>query len=309
VSDLGQPSAPVIVGQPPLTVASSGTCEAPFTVATQAACPPGTWPALGTTWGPIEDVAGGDELQLTFSSPVSIVTVASTSNYTPGLTNPSGQPVPNYDVLAPASAQPTSATVWQLTLPSLDVRAAGGYTFSVVAADTSGDHDYSLTIASPRYADERTRCSETYYSTGFSQYLCLSAGVKGPPPGPPAAGGHANAPATSPTNSSQPTRVGLRLGASAVGDAHGRLRIEIAVPTAGSLTISIPTKGRHGAVTLVRHVTHRGYLTVIHKVAKLRFVGNHEIVLHMVLRASTGVLKRTQTIIVTRLIVGTAGSR
>lgn len=296
LSDMGQPSAPVIVGQPALTVAPSGTCEAPFTIETESACPPGNWPGLGTTWGPVEDVAGGDELQLTFSSPVSSVIVASTSNYPPGLTNPSGQAVPNYDVLAPTAAQSASSTVWHVTLPSLDIRAISGYTLSVVADDTSGDHDYALTIRSPRYANELTKCSEAYYSTGNSQYLCLSNGV---PPGLPTPGGQAGTPSTtSPTGNNQPAPIpnGPPLGASTVSYAHGRLRIAVAVPTAGTLTISIPTRGRHDAMTTVRHVTHSGDLAVTQKVAKPRFVGNHQIVLHMVLHASTGFFKRTQTI-------------
>jgi hypothetical protein len=142
VSDTGQPSAPVIVGQPSLTIASSATCEAPFTTELASTCPRGTWPALGESWGPIENAAGGDTLQFTFTAPMTKVTVASTSNYPPGLTNPSGEAVPNYDVLGVTSASggPTS---WTVALPQWDVRSISGYTFSVVAQDAEGSHDYA----------------------------------------------------------------------------------------------------------------------------------------------------------------------
>ena len=75
VVNLGQPSATVIAGQPALTLASSGTCEVPFTLESESACLPGSWPTLGEAWGPTEDVAGGDQLRLTFSSAVSNVTI------------------------------------------------------------------------------------------------------------------------------------------------------------------------------------------------------------------------------------------
>ena len=299
VVNLGQPSALVIAGQPALTVPSSGACTSPFTLESESACSAGAWPALGGAWGPpTEDVAGGDELQLTFSSAVSSVTFASTSNYPTGLTDPSGQPIANYDVLTPTAATSASATIWRVKLPSLDIRALSGYTFSVVADDTSGYHDYPFMVRSPRYADELTKCGEAYYSTGNSQYLCLSNGA---PPGIPTGGGQTGAPSTSsPAIGDQPApiQVGPPLGASTAIYSHGRLRLEVAVPTSGTLTISIPTRGRHRQTSAKRHVAHGGNMSITEKITKLRFVGHHQIVLHMVLHASTGFFTRTQTIAV-----------
>jgi hypothetical protein len=80
VSNLGQSSAPVEVAQPPFDLVATASCAYPFTLANEAACPAGTWPALGQAWGQIEDVAGGDALRLEFSTPVSSVAVSSTSN-------------------------------------------------------------------------------------------------------------------------------------------------------------------------------------------------------------------------------------
>jgi hypothetical protein len=39
-------------------------------------------------------------------------------------------------------------------------------------------------------------------------------------------------------------------------------------------------------------------MSITEKITKLRFVGHHQIVLHMVLHASTGFFTRTQTIAV-----------
>ena len=178
VSNLGQESAPVEVGQPPIAVSATNSCEHPFTFANEAACAPGAWPPLGAPWGQIERVAGGDTLRLDFSGPVSSVSVGSTSNYEPGLRDPDGNPVGNYDVVAESGASATSdPRVWLFTLPQLDVRAIGsaGYTFSVAAQDGAGFHGYPFGIRSPRYADEAKRCGQAWYSTGFGQYLCLSA--------------------------------------------------------------------------------------------------------------------------------------
>ena len=180
VTNLGQESAPVGVGQPPIEIVAANGCAHPFTLANEFACPPGTWPPLGRQWGLIEDVAGGDTLSFEFSAPVSAVAVGSTSNYEPGLRDPDGAPVSNYDVVPEASAVATSdPAVWLTTLPPLDVRAISshGYTFSVVALGASGQHGFPFGIRSPRYADESTKCSEAYYSTDFSQYLCLPAGA------------------------------------------------------------------------------------------------------------------------------------
>jgi hypothetical protein len=194
VTDLGQESAPVGVGQPPLPVSSTASCAHAFTLANEGACPPGTWPPLGRSsfdpggWGPSEHVAGGDTLRLAFSTPVLSVAVGSTSNYEPGLHDPDGGAIPNFDVIPESPATATvDPAVWLVTLPPLDVRAIGGYTFSVVGEDESGFHDYPLEIRSPRWADELTLCGTAYYSTGFSQSLCPSNAA---PPGVPGAVSH-----------------------------------------------------------------------------------------------------------------------
>lgn len=193
VTNLGHAAAPVVVGQPPLAIAPAGECAHPFTLAGEAACPPGTWPPLGAPswapggWAPTEDVAGGDTLQLAFSGPMTSVVVGSTSNYGPGLQDPEGRAIANYEVVPESPATATAdPAVWQVALPPLDYRAIGGYTFSVVGQDGSGFHDYPLEIRSPRYADELARCGTAYYSTGVQQYLCPGGGV---PTGSPGAGG------------------------------------------------------------------------------------------------------------------------
>jgi hypothetical protein len=175
VTNLGQESAPVEVGQPAIEIAATNGCAHPFTLANESACPPGTWPPLGRQWGLIEDVAGGDTLRFEFSSPVAAVSVGSTSNYEPGLHDPDGKSIPNYDVM-PESAAVASGdpAVWQVTLPPLDARAitGQGYTFSVVAQDESGFHGFPFGIRSPRYADESTKCGRAFFSTGWEQGLC-----------------------------------------------------------------------------------------------------------------------------------------
>jgi hypothetical protein len=219
VSDLGQSSAPVEVGQPPFEVPPRGSCIYPFTMETESACPAGTWPLLGERWGSIEDVAGGDALRLEFAAPVSAVTIASTSNYVPGLHDPDGNPIPNYDVIAESSATPTSdPRIWQATLPQLDARAisTNGDTFSVVAQDGSGHHDYAFGIRSPRFENESTLCGRAWYSTDFGQYLCPSRAGGGSPP----------------------AKI-LRVGAAYDGRV---LILHVEVPEAGRLSIAVPTK-------------------------------------------------------------------
>jgi hypothetical protein len=185
VTNLGQPTAPVEVGQAPIGIAAAGSCASPFTLANQAACPAGTWPPLGQPWGQILNVAGGDGLRLEFSGPVTAVKVGSTSNYEPGLTDPDGNPVANYDVVPETSAVATpDPKVWAVGLPPLDARAISsqGYTFSVVAEDGSGSHDYPFGIRAPRYADEAAKCGRAFFSTGWEQYICASKEI---PPGLP----------------------------------------------------------------------------------------------------------------------------
>jgi hypothetical protein len=292
VSDMGQPSAPVIVGQPALTVASSGTCEAPFTIESASTCPTGTWPALGGSWGPIENAAGGDTLQLTFTATVTKVTVASTSNYTPGLTNPSGEPVPNYDVLGATSAS-GGQTTWMVTLPQWDARAISGYTFSVVAQDAEGSHDYALMLRSPRFANEATHCSESYYSTGLSQYSCTTSTVPpggglrgaGEEPRETSSGGQRGGSSgrDSETGAKPPLRV-VRTWRT-----HGRLHIKATVPGAGTLDVIVEMHGRRKR-TIKLHPTAAG--TVLCSTT----MGTGQVRVRLILRGSTGAVKRTQAV-------------
>ena len=67
-----------------------------------------------------------------------------------------------------------------MSLPPLDYRALGGYTFSVVGSGGGGIYyDYAFEIRSPRFADESARCGMAYFSTGVQQTLCF----RGPFPG------------------------------------------------------------------------------------------------------------------------------
>lgn len=182
VINLGQVSAPSEVTQPPLAVSSRGGCPHPFTIAGESACPSGMWPPLGRPswtregdrWSPTEDVAGGDTLQLSFSSPVASVSVGSTSDFEPALHDPDGNAIDNFDVIPESPATATAdPAVWRVTLPPLDYRALGGYTFSVVGGDAGGFQDYALEIRSPRFADESAKCGMAYFSTGIQQTLCF----------------------------------------------------------------------------------------------------------------------------------------
>jgi hypothetical protein len=251
VTNLGQSTAPVEVGQPPLGVYSRGGCAHPFTIANESACPPGAWPGLGKpswaqgdVWSPTESVAGGDTLLLAFSAPMTAVSVGSTSDYEPGLHDPDGKAIPNYDVVpeSPAASTPDPAA-WQVTLPALDYRAISGYTFSVAGEDGSGFHDYAFEIRSPRYANESTRCGTAYYSTGRQQGLCLKYAIGSPPP--------------------QILRV-----AAAIYDGRV-LTLKLDVPGAGTLSLGIPTTCREGRaanchrkVSVDRRVSRKGRLRI-----------------------------------------------
>ena len=168
VVDLGQVSQPVQVGQPPITILPSGDCRFPFTLRLRPVCSRGTWPSLGKKWAPTVNISGGDALSLLFSSPVSAVSVASTSNWRPGQFTPSHEPILNYPVLGPTTATPSAEpTSWLVNLPQMNPQATNGYTFSVVAKDNRGYHDYRLAIRTPRVA-----ACEDFYTTGESAYAC-----------------------------------------------------------------------------------------------------------------------------------------
>ena len=258
VTDLGQQTAPVEVGQPPIDIGAMSNCAYPFTIEKESVCPPGTWPALGRQWGLIEDVAGGDTLSLRFTSPVSAVRVGSTSNYEPGLRDPDGRPISNYDVLRESPATATSdPTVWLTTLPPLDARAIStqGYTFSVVAQDESGFHDYPFGIRAPRYANELTYCGMAYYSTGWKQYMCLQEGI--------------------------PTGRPRRLTLSGATYDGRMLILKAGAPGAGRLKLGIPTRcgnrsgdSCHRRTWIRRRSRHRGKLT-IRRALPLRLGARH----------------------------------
>ena len=276
VSDVGQVSAPVVVGQAPVPGSVSGSCGTPFTL--ESDCPVGSWPALGGSWGATLDVAGGDRLVLTFSAAVSAVSVASTTNYPPGLRNPSGTGVANRDVIAATPAVATAdPTVWNVVLPALDVTAMSGFTFSVVASDGSGTYDFPLTIRSPRYADESTRCGPAYYSTGNGQYLCLNE-PKGHPPVV--------------TTQPPPTLASLH-GATF---RHDVLHLELSVPAAGTLRISIVLPHRRPEV-VIRHPRSAGRFSVALRLRGVRFSkAHHRLTLRMALHARVRSYTRTQAV-------------
>jgi hypothetical protein len=289
VTDLGQPSAPVEVGQAPVEVSPAGSCPTPFTLA--AACPVGSWPALGGPWGPTLDVAGGDVLGLAFPVPVSDVVVASTTNFPPGLVDPSGTAVANRDVMAATPAVATSdPSSWTVALPPLDRIAMGGLTFSVVASDgAGGSYDYPLAIRTPRYGDESRRCGPAYFSTGDSQYLCLVM-QKAPPPLPPLM-----PPRAGPPPSVRPVAASL---ASVEGATfkRGRLRLNVSVPAAGTLHLTVVFRHRN-VVVAIRHPLAAGSFRVSLRLRHQHFSkAHHRIALRMSLHTSTGAYSRTQAV-------------
>jgi hypothetical protein len=279
VTNVGQYWAPVDVAQPPIEIAPGPSCAYPFTISNESACPPGTWPALGTSWGQIEDVAGGDTLRLEFSSAVAGVKVSSTSNYPPGLRDPDGKPVPNYDVVPESSASATSdPAVWLVPLPQLDARAisSSGYTFSVVSQDESGFHDYAFGIRSPRWANELTKCGTAYYSTGWQQFSCGNGPPKAPPPGP----------------------FGI-LHAKYTGRV---VTLKVNVPGQGNLRLGVPTTcgerdraGCHRRAWISRHARRSG-IQVIRKALTLRMAAGHRIAVAMRFQSAGEVRARTATV-------------
>ncbi len=274
VVDLGQPLVPVISGQPPVSANVEGTCAEPFSL--EANCPSGSWPGLGSDWGSAVAVAGGDSLALDFTSSMVAVRVASTSNYVPGESTPSGQSVENYDVLASVAATPTpESNIWRVTLPQLDIRATGGYTFSVVGSDTAGHHDYALTIRSPRYEDETRQCGMAYYSTELSQYLCAADSV---PPGTPLHGGH--------NVRSQTVDAHRSLKVSSVATfAHAHLRLMFTVPMSGTMRIKLIISKRVER-TIVRQVQAAGRVAVVVALSHYRPTSTRHIAVMALLRAS-----------------------
>jgi hypothetical protein len=207
---------------------------------------------LGKQWGSIEDVAGGDTLRLEFNFPVSSVKVGSTSNYEPGLKDPDGKPIANYDVVSESSAVSTAdPAVWLTTLPPLDARAIStqGYTFSVVAQDGSGDHDFPFGIRAPRWADESAKCGAAFYNTGWQQYVCGNDFPKAPRPG------H------------------FRVSRATYTGSIVTLKVD--VPAAGKLRLGIPrtcggrSRSCHRRAWVARNAKRRGSL-VIRKTVSLR---------------------------------------
>jgi hypothetical protein len=248
------------------------------------------WPALGEAWGSIENAAGGDTIQLVFTAPVTHVTVASTSNYQPGLTNPSGEAVPNYDVLGVTQASGASKT-WTVLLPQWDVRAISGYTFSVVVQDEAGYHDYALMLKSPRFANEVTHCSESYYTTMFSQFSCTTSTV---PPGgalrgvpqEDATGGKGSGGSGKSIDEHGSTP---QLRVTRSWYVHRRLHMRIAVPSAGTLNITVVVHGRSKR-TLELHSTSAGTVSCTAPISAERTR------IRLTFHSETGTVTHTQTI-------------
>ena len=275
VADLGQPSAPVIVGQPPISALPMGACAATFTISSQSACPTGAWPALGSAWGSLVHVGGGDTLRLTFSEAVSGASVASTSNYEPNLHDPEGGAITNYDVLPETPATPTTdPATWLVTLPPLDYRAMStqGYTLSVVANQGSAFSDYPVGIKSPRYEDESAVCSEAVFSTGLMQGLCK---------------GNPGSPRSKPIRPPDHGPFGV-MSAQASGSL---VTMKIQVPVDGKLLITLPTQCSSGGKqscsqtqTIVRHVRENevGQILVTRKVA-LRYGAGRQLLIPLLL--------------------------
>jgi hypothetical protein len=263
VSDLGQAAIPVLS---PDTVGASaaGSCGEPFTL--KSHCPAGSWPELGGEWGSALLVAGGDTLAMQFNAAASAVTVASTSNYPPGLTDPSGNPIANYDVLnatdASATGDPTS---WQVTLPTLDARAMSGYTFSVVAVQEGVPRDYTFTIRAPRYEDEAHPCGTEYFSTNLSQYMCAEMAA---PPG--------RVPVTPPVTSTTPPAAVpvFSLSPDAV-ISKGHLRLHFRVGAPGTLHVHLAVPGTSPR-KISENVTAAGEVTLSVSLRKFH-LGHHRI--------------------------------
>jgi hypothetical protein len=260
ISDLGQASEPVEVGQAPLAVQSSGACPRPFTLKPEASCPSGTWPALGGDWSPFENVAGGDRLRLAFSIPVSDVTVASTSDWPPGEHTPSGEPMHNFDVLPPTAAKTAPEPgAWIIRLPPLSLQAIGGFTFSVVATDAGSNYDYHLSIKTPRYANEATQCGVRYYSTGVSDAICDRYSEQ---PGTP------------------PRHRGLHIVAATLRGSN--LRLNVRTPSAGTVIVGIPTRvAATSWLSVVRHVNHAKSVMITAKVHRLRMHSRNSALLRL----------------------------
>jgi hypothetical protein len=153
-----------------------------------ASCSAASWPGPGGQWSPTLTISEGDTLRLTFSGPVSDVTVASTTNYPVGLMDPSGKPVPNSDIISPTSATATAnPTTWTVQVPNpLSALASSPVPFAVVADDAGEAHDYYLSIQKPH-------CYGTNEASQPGSFPCgIPPGVAAPgepvsigsPPGP-----------------------------------------------------------------------------------------------------------------------------
>src|SRR6202167_3310889 len=198
ISDLGQTNEISAFPQPGIVVTSSGNCPDPFTL--ESGC--SSWPALGSQWGSGLNVAGGDELQLTFTMPMTSVMFASTTNFPPEVAGPAGAGQ-NANVIPVTNASEASSEpqVWDITLPSLDPRSQSGFTFSIVGVHEGISYDYPLTIRSPRSGNPMAECAAPfYYNTGEVVTTCASAvppGLGDSTDGSPSSGGVTNGPTLS----------------------------------------------------------------------------------------------------------------
>jgi hypothetical protein len=181
---------PGVVNTVGVTANTYGTCAYAYEARQgngAATCPAASWPEPGSQWPPILAMDEGDTLRLTFSSPVSEVIYASTTDYPTGLTDPSGEEVPNVNIIEPIHAKPTaSPDVWTASIPKpLSPLASSAVPFAVVARDATEYHDYSLSI-------EKPYCVVQGEPLTPGTFRCSLSPSNGPGPGPNAGGTHEN---------------------------------------------------------------------------------------------------------------------
>jgi hypothetical protein len=220
ISDVGQVGEQSSPAQPPVTAAPGGSCAVPDTV--ESSCPPQSWPV--GSGERIVYVAGGDQLQLEFVTPVTNVRAAAITTVPEGPDVPSTV-APNMDEMQATSAAQADATgkVWTVRLPIFDARARGGLLLSVVASDGEGNHDYDLIIQSPRVSSfVNPTCGYAFVNTGVIEGDggCRTAVPPGLPPHSPRV----------------PTK--LRILAGVRDTTHG-IQVQIILPRGGMLSLRV----------------------------------------------------------------------
>jgi hypothetical protein len=269
VADLGQPAELSAAPQPPLVLDPSGACSSPFTI--ESACPAGSWPALGSEWGPTLYVAGGDTIELAFHESMTSVQVASTTDAAAASGPPgTGQ---NENIIPISDARQASSETWLFTLPTLDPRAGSGFTFSVVGEAHGVSEDYPLTIRTPRSSNPGAACAAPFFfNPGEVADTCVSAVPPGHP-SPPGTDGSGSPGSTAPGRGGGTTSPGEDvLGPPRIGSFRllGRprmtrrgLQLDFAVPNAGRLQIKL--RAHSGALIVVsRKISdHTSHFTML----------------------------------------------